>query len=1275
MKLLIDGCIFGLDSHPDHVSFWKQVIPKLIPRLRGFEIYYLNRSKDVMSAVPDFPEVKSIHNLFAPLVDFKHSALEDRRLSALCQNLGIDVFVSTFYTSAGNQPKSILIACDPCPTLTLENLGFLLAVQRSARLADGYLSLSLKGLNYLYNNFNIPAHLIEVIYPVEQFICDGVITANSCAKKILNVLSCSVDPTLEWWNLAEEESTEAEAIALHNSMVYGYGTASDREGQSMPSLSSPTIASTPEIEHIIPPEIKNDEFYTLLLQIVSQGDIYTVLEIGSSSGEGSTEAFVNGLQNNPNHPQLYCIEVSKPRFQELQKRYELMEFVNPYNVSSVDFDSIPNREEVTQFYYQYKSGLNGYPLNLVLRWLEEGKTYLEENGLLENGIAKIKEENKIETFDAVLIDGSEFTGSVELEEVYGAKYIFLDDINTFKNYKSHRKLLADPNYELIKENLKLRNGYSVFKRVKESLESVDLPIHFFTIVLNGEPFIQYHIDVFKQLPFEWHWHIVEGVADLKHDTSWSFKLGGKITEKLHKNGLSHDGTSEYLDRLAAEYPDNITLYRQPEGKFWDGKREMVNAPLKNIDRSCLLWQVDVDELWTLEQICRARKLFINHPEKTAAFYWCWYFVGEDLVISSRNCYTQNPQQDWLRTWRYEPGYVWASHEPPILVEPLENNQYRPIAEDNSLLHDQTEAEGLVFQHFAYVTPEQLKFKEDYYGYKDALSAWSNLQTHQQFPVLLRQYFSWVQDETQVSRAESLGIVPIAHKNKKNGCWEFIEPELEIKTVQSPKIVVDGVLFQLYKTGIARVWKSLLEEWSGTEFGQHIIVLNRNGTAPKIPGLWYQDVPAYSYQSTEADRAMLQEVCDREGADLFISTYYTTPLSTPSVFMAYDMIPEVMNGDLQEPMWQEKHHAIQEASSYLAISENTAQDLIQCFPDIDSNQVTVAHCGITRTFYLQHTETVEQFKAKYGINKPYFLLAGLSGYENIQLFLQAFDSLVTKKGFDLVCIGSGGVFPPEFRPYTSGIIVHMLELDDAELKAAYTGAIALVYPSLYEGFGLPILEALACGCPVITCPNASIPEVAGEAVIYVSDHNPYELTHALCEVQKPEVRSHLRTVGFMQAQKFSWSKMATIVRDSLIDATLLSLNLRTVNLIIFPDWYQPEETLGETLWQIINSLIEHPQKHDMTLLIDSQGIDPEEANLMIVAVTMEVLFHKELDESDSPEIQLIGDLSLVQWQALSRRLSARISLDIDHRWAIAQSGLPNLPTLSLEELPSSFLTQD
>src|SRR5436305_15177690 len=87
----------------------------------------------------------------------------------------------------------------------------------------------------------------------------------------------------------------------------------------------------------------------------------------------------------------------------------------------------------------------------------------------------------------------------------------------------------------------------------------DLPVHFFTIVLNGEPFIRYHLDVFRRLPFRWRWHVVEGVASLVRDTAWSVAAGGRIDPDAHDRGLSADGTTAYLDEIAADEPGRISI--------------------------------------------------------------------------------------------------------------------------------------------------------------------------------------------------------------------------------------------------------------------------------------------------------------------------------------------------------------------------------------------------------------------------------------------------------------------------------------------------------------------------------------------------------------------------------------------------------------------------------------------------------------------------------------------------------------------------------------------
>ncbi len=172
---------------------------------------------------------------------------------------------------------------------------------------------------------------------------------------------------------------------------------------------------------------------------------------------------------------------------------------------------------------------------------------------------------------------------------------------------------------------------------------MSLPIHFFTIVLNGEPFIRYHLARMQALKCDWHWHIIEGLAELKHDTAWSLPYGATLPTETVREGRSIDGTAEYLDQIARENPDRITLYRAPTppaGRNWDGKLEMICAPMANIPDDSLLWEIDSDELWTTEQFELLRHLFLETPERTAAVFFCWYFVAPTLVINRKRRYPE-----------------------------------------------------------------------------------------------------------------------------------------------------------------------------------------------------------------------------------------------------------------------------------------------------------------------------------------------------------------------------------------------------------------------------------------------------------------------------------------------------------------------------------------------------------------------------------------------------------------------------------------------------------
>ena len=899
--------------------------------------------------------------------------------------------------------------------------------------------------------------------------------------------------------------------------------------------------SESELERIIPPEIKDDEFYQLIETLARTEKLRHVLEIGSSAGGGSTEAFVKGLRDNPNKPLLFCIEISRPRFKQLADTYKPYDFVHCYNLSSVSVDEFPSPDMVAAFYETENSGLKHYPLPQVLGWLQQDIQYVREAGVGSDAVERIKADHDIACFDMVLIDGSEFTGSVELEKVYGASIILLDDTNTYKCWEVRRRLLADPAYELIADNQELRNGFSAFRR--RPLAESALPIHFFTIVLNGEPFIRYHERVFSQLPLDWHWHVVEGVAALKHDTAWSVAAGGKVVDSVHDRGRSNDGTSAYLDELAARFPDRVTIHRKPLGEFWDGKREMVNAPLPHITKPGLLWQVDADELWTLDQIRAVHARFEAEPERTAAFYWCDYFVGPDRLIATRHNYAQNPNQEWLRTWRFEPGMTWAAHEPPVLAD----RRGTDMARVNPFTHDEMEDAGVVFQHFAYVTEAQAAFKETYYGYRDARAHWRRLQ-EATGPVLLKDYLPWVTDETLVDTADARGVVPIAAPSKdgRTDAWRFRYPAEAAKgrhalvaAAAHPRVVVDGVFYQHLNSGIARVWTAVLTAWVESGFARHVLLLDRAGTAPRIPGVHTRTIRAHSYETTGADSLYLERICREEGADLFVSTYYSTPTTTPSLFMGYDMVPEALGFPLDDEAWREKHRAIQHAAAHVMISHNSARDLERLFPSVTPGSTAVAHCGVDVGFRPAEEAEVAAFRQAHGIDRPYLLMvgerSGYQGYKNGSLLFRALGRMAgAADEVMVVCVGGHPEIEADAATLAPGVPMVRLELSDDELRLAYAGARALVYPSRYEGFGMPIVEAMACGCPVITCANSSIIEVAGEAALFVGETDADGMAERLREVVDPQRRADLIRRGLEQAGRFTFAAMAETMARALTE---------------------------------------------------------------------------------------------------------------------------------------------
>jgi glycosyltransferase involved in cell wall biosynthesis len=370
----------------------------------------------------------------------------------------------------------------------------------------------------------------------------------------------------------------------------------------------------------------------------------------------------------------------------------------------------------------------------------------------------------------------------------------------------------------------------------------------------------------------------------------------------------------------------------------------------------------------------------------------------------------------------------------------------------------------------------------------------------------------------------------------------------------PRIVIDGLFFQFHRTGIARVWKSYFEQWAATPFASNLVILDRGRTAPRIPGLSYRDVPAFQADESSREMLQLEAWCQDLKADLFISTFYSTPIQTRSVVMIHDMIYE-MQSDGMKKDWaeEEKSFAILHASHLVTVSHNTARDVRAFYPHLAEKDFSVVHCGVDPVFRPAAQGRVEAVKKNFGLTKPYFLLVGtrigIRGYKNAMFPFRTLDRMTECANFQIACVGG----EPALGELTAfgRVSAHLLpHVSEEDLIALYSGAEALVYPSRYEGFGLPLIEAMACGCPVITCPNGSIPEVAGDAALFVEDDDDAAMARAMLLVGDPSVRQELRAKGFTRAALFSWKTAADALARLLLQAATL-----------------PEKPAGETqIWK-------------------------------------------------------------------------------------------------------------
>ena len=248
----------------------------------------------------------------------------------------------------------------------------------------------------------------------------------------------------------------------------------------------------------------------------------------------------------------------------------------------------------------------------------------------------------------------------------------------------------------------------------------------------------------------------------------------------------------------------------------------------------------------------------------------------------------------------------------------------------------------------------------------------------------------------------------------------------------------------------------------------------------------------------------------------------------SVVMVHDFIPLRFPKKFSPLTPYNRYYVpqvLKQAEHIVCNSQSTANDIVK-FCDIPAHKIT----PILLAYDVEHFREIVN-KSEFRLQNPYFLYIGrLDPYKNVSRLIEAFASLPSNHEYQLWLAGpSDDRYTPALKKQVQelGLTDQVKFLDYVpyeDLPKIISGAIALVFPSLWEGFGLPVLEAMACGTPVITSNLSSLPEVAGDAAILIDPYNVAEIADAMQAIANDTgLRSHLSQLGLQRAQKFSWEK--------------------------------------------------------------------------------------------------------------------------------------------------------